>query len=171
LAPVVELPAPRALRAFELLAAQPISLMGMTPAERDAVVVTAVADDAGREHVVSRFGDRVWDLASEFEAKNRKGADLKIVWPDDVPKALVDDVKAALYCALRRGPHGRKWSGSAVVSAGMTGLRSLRDLTPLGLTNFGQLRALHLSDYIADLRHKVKPQTAEKRLQIVDLVW
>jgi len=171
LAPVVDLPAPRALRAFELLAAQPISLVGMTPAERNAVVVTAVADDAGREHVVSRFGDRVWDLATEVEAKNRKGADLKIVWPDDVPQALVDDAKAALYCALRRGRHGRKWSGSMVVSAGIRGLRALRDLTQLGLTNFGQLRALHLSDYIADLRHKVKPQTAVMRLQIVDLVW
>jgi hypothetical protein len=170
-APVVDLPVPRALRAFELLATQPISLVGMTPAERDAVVVTAVADAAGREHVVSRFGDRVWDLASEVEAKNRKGADLKIVWPDDVPKALVDDVKAALYCALRRGPHGRKWSGSWVVDTAKKAMRTLRHLTQLGLSNFSQVRALHLSDHIADLRRKLKPQTVHGQLQIVDLVW
>lgn len=170
-APVVDLPAPRNLRAFELLAAQPISLVGMTPAERDAVVVSAVADDAGREHVVSRFGDRVWDLASQVEAKNRKRADLKIVWPDDVPKALVDDVKAALYCALRRGPHGRKWSSSSVVDTAKKGLRTLRHLTQLRLSNFSQVQALHLSDHITDLRRKLKPQSVHGRLQIVDLVW
>lgn len=77
--PATSLPAPRALRAFELLAAQPISLVGIPPAERDAIVVTAVADAAGHEHPVSRFGDRVWDLAPEIEAKNRKGSALKIV--------------------------------------------------------------------------------------------
>lgn len=170
-APVVYLPAPRALRAFELLAAQPISLVGMTPAERDALVVTAVADAGGREHVVSRFGDRVWDLATEVEAKNRKGADLKIVWPDNVPKALVDDAKAALYCALRRGPHGRKWSGSGVVYTANRGMRTLQHLTQLGLSNFSQVRALHLSDHIGDLRRKLKIPTVNGRLQIVDLVW
>jgi hypothetical protein len=170
-APVVDLPAPRALRAVELLAAQPISLVGLTLAERNAVVVTAVADDAGREHVVSRFGDRLWDLGTEVEAKNRKGANVKNVWPDDVPQALVDDAKAALYCAMRRGPHGRKWSGSMVVTVGRLVGMAIRHFALLGLSNFGQLRALHLSDYIADLRHKVKPQTAVMRLQIVDLVW
>jgi hypothetical protein len=170
-AQVVDLPAPRNLRAFELLAAQPISLVGMTPAERDAVVVTAVADDAGREHVVSRFGDRVWDLASEVEAKNRKRADLKIVWPDDVPKALIDDVKAALYCALRRGPHGRKWSSSSVVGAAQKGLRTLRHLTQLRLSNFSQVQALHLADHITDLRRRLNTRSISGRLQIVDLIW
>jgi hypothetical protein len=170
-APVVDLPAQRALRAFELLAAQPISLVGMTPAERDAVVATAVADADGREHVVSRFGDRVWDMATEVEAKNRKSASLKIVWPDDVPKALVDDAKAAFYGALRRGPHGRKWSGSSVVETANRATNTLRHLTKLGLCNFSQVRALHLSDHIADLRRKLKPQTVYGRLQIVDLVW
>lgn len=170
-APVVDLPAPRALWAFDLLAAQPISLVGMTPAERDVVVVTAVADGAGREHVVSRFGDRVWDLTSEVEAKNRKGSELKIAWPDDVPKALVDDAKAAFYCALRRGPHGRKWSGSAVVTAASLAVLTLRHLTQLGLSYFSQVRALHLSDHITDLRRKLKPSSVSNRLQIIDLVW
>lgn len=171
LAPVVDLPAPRNLRAFELLAAQPISLVGMTPAERDAVVVTAVADDAGREHVVSRFGDRVWDLATEVGAKNRNSSNVKIVWPDDIPKALTEDAKAALYCALRRGPHGRKWSGSTVVSVAQKAALTLRYLAKLGLSNFSQVRALHLSDHITDLRRKLKPHRPHGRLQIVDLIW
>lgn len=171
LAPVVDLPAPRALRAFELLAAQPISLVGMTPAERDAVVVTAVADDAGREHVVSRFGDRVWDLATEVGAKNRSSSNVKIVWPDDIPKALTDDAKAVLYCALRRGPHGRKWSGSTAVAVAQKAALTLRYLAKQGLSNFSQMRALHLSDHITDLRRKLKPQRTHGRLKIVDLIW
>lgn len=168
---VSPLPAPRAPRAFELLAAQPISLVGMTPAERDTIVVTAVADASGHEHPVSRFGDRVWNLASEVEAKNRKSAALKIVWPDDVPKALVDDAKAALYCALRRGPHGRKWSGSSVADMGGMGVLVLRHFAQLGLGDFSQVRALHLSDHIADLRRTLKPRAVNTRLQIVNLVW
>lgn len=170
-ASVVDLQAPRALRAFELLAAQPIGLVGMTPAQRDAVVVTAVADDAGCEHVISRFGDRVWDLATEVEAKNRKSATLKIVWPNNVPRALVDDVKAALYCALRRGPHGRKWSGSAVLDAARKTIPTLEHLMRLGLSDFSQLRTLQLADHILDLRRKVTPIAVYGRLQIVDLVW
>lgn len=169
--PVVDLPAPNAPRAFELLAAQPISLAGMAPAERDAVVVTAVVDDNGHEHPVSHFGDRVWDLATEVEAKNRKGADLKIAWPDDVLKPLVDDAKAALYVALRRGRHGRKWSGSWMTNVAQGAIPLLRHLTQLGLGNFGEVRALHLSDHITDLRRTLKPRTVLKRLQLIDLVW
>ena len=170
-ASIVDLPPIRAPRAFELLASQPMSLAGMTPAERNAIVVTAVASEDGQEFPVSRFGDQVWDLATEVEAKNRKRSGLKIVWPDDVPQSLVDDAKAALYCALRRGPHGRKWSGSWVVTAGAGAVHVLKHLAKLGLADFSEVRALHLSDHIADLRRTVKPQTALHRLQIVDLVW
>jgi hypothetical protein len=169
--PVGSTPAPRALHAFELLAAQPISLVGIPPAERDAIVVIAVADAAGHEHPVSRFGDRVWDLASEVEAKNRKGSASKIVWPDDLPNALVDDAKAALYCAQRRGPRGRQWSGSSIAEIGHRAVQVLRHLAQLGLGDFSQVRALHLSDHITDLRCTLKPASVHKRLQIIDLVW
>ncbi|WP_175804301.1 integrase [Burkholderia cenocepacia] len=170
-APVNFMPEPLALRAFELLAAQPISLVGIPSDERDAIVVTAVADAAGHEHPVSRFGDRVWDLASEVEAKNRKGSALKIIWPDDVPKSLVDDAKAALYCAQRCGPRGRRWSGSSMAEIGRMGVLVLRHLAQLGLADFSQVRALHLSDHIADLRRTLKPTSVHTRLQIINLVW
>ncbi len=170
-AEVIKLPTARALKAFELLAAQPISLVGLTPIERGSLVVTAVVDAAGYEHPVSRFGDPVWHLATEVEARNRKDAEQRIVWPDDVPTALVDDAKAALYCALRRGPHGRKWSGSYVLTAGQKSILLLRHLTKLGLGSFGQVRALHLSDHIADLRRRLNPKSVYGRLAVVDLVW
>ena len=167
--PVGSTPAPRAVRAFELLAAQPISLVGIPPAERDVIVVTAVADAAGHEHPVSRFGDRVWDLASEVEAKNRKGSASKIVWPGDVPNALVDDAKAALYCAQRRGPRGRQWSGSSIAEIGHRAVQVLRHLAQLGLGDFSQVRALHLSDHITDLRRTLKPTRPVRKTRIDEL--
>lgn len=170
-APITFQPTPDAFRAFELLATQPISLVGMTPLERDQIVLTAVADTAGREHVVSRFGDHVWVLASEFKAKNRRGADSRIVWPSNLPKSLVDDAKAALYCALRRGPRGRRWAGSTMMTAAIQAVPMLRHLAESGLETFSQVRPLYLSDYIADQRRTLEPSSVQKRLQIIDLVW
>ncbi|MCW3693536.1 integrase, partial [Burkholderia cenocepacia] len=47
----------------------------------------------------------------------------------------------------------------------------LRHLAQLGLGDFSQVRALHLSDHITDLRRTLKPMSVHKRLQIIDLVW
>lgn len=170
-ADVIELPIYVRPRALELLAAQPVSLAGLSQSERDLVVVTAVADEHGNEYLVSRIGDPVWHLASESKVKNRKGCQHTIVWPRDVPKALVDDAKAVLYCGLRRGPHGTPWSASSVHRTG----RDLRllfiRLKNIGIRNFSELRALHLSDYITELKRTLKPSSIRNRLEIVDLVW
>lgn len=161
-----------AFRAFELLAAQPTSLVGLTAAERDRVVVTAVSDADGHEHPVSRFGDPIWDLGSEVKAKNVKSGQKYIAWPQDVPRELVDDAKAAVYCALRRGRHqGKKWSASASISAGRRASLILKHLRTLGIRTFSEVRALHLSDYIASLRSSIKPSSIRHRLEVVDLVY
>ncbi|WP_298233967.1 tyrosine-type recombinase/integrase [uncultured Azohydromonas sp.] len=170
-------------QAFELLAVQPVSLAGMSQAERDFVVITAVADGQGNEHPVSRFGDRIWNMAVETKAKNRSASRHAIAWPDNVPKPLVDDAKAALYCALRRGPHGRSWSASAVAMVGQEAVHVLRYLASLGLHNFGQVLAVHLCDYIATSRglnlseelakprRQLQPNSVRNRLEVVNLVW
>lgn len=180
---VVKLPIYVRPRAFELLAAQPVSLAGMSQAERDLIVVTAVADERGNEHPVSRFGDRIWNMATEMRAKNKSAVYLCISWPEDVPKAFVDDAKAALYCALRSGPHGTPWSGSVVVTVGRNVGLTLRHLASLGLRHFGEVRPLHLSDHITELRglkssaerskpqHQLQPGSIRHRLEIVNLVW
>ncbi|MFL9882887.1 integrase [Paraburkholderia agricolaris] len=170
-ADIIDLPIHVRPRALELLAAQPVSLAGLSQAERDLVVVTAVADEHGNEYPVSRIGDPEWHLASESQVKNRKGFDHIIVWPDDVSSALVYDAKAVLYCALRRGPHGKPWSASTVQRVGGE-LRSLFiRLEAMGVRDFGELRALHLSDYITELKRTIKPNSIRHKLAIVDLVW
>lgn len=171
-APVIPLPPTAWMGAFELLAVQPRTLNGLSRAERDRIVVTAVADAEGYEYPVSRFGDPVWDLASEFEAKNKNKETTRIVWPTDVSQALVDDIKAVLYCALRRGRgYAKPWTGSAVVKAGKDGIRTLRHLASMGIGAFSELRTLHLSDYIADLHRSIKSSSIRCRLTCIDLVW
>lgn len=171
-ATVIKLPRSVHARAFELLAAQPVSLVGLPMDDRDRIVVTAVADEHGNEHAVSRFGDQVWDMGPEVEAKNQPPSNLRISWPVDVSKALVDDAKAALYCALRRGRQGdRPWSGSSIATVGRSATPLLRHLASQGLRDFGEVRALHLSDYVADLRRKLQAGSVRNRMEIVDLVW
>ena len=146
-------------RAHELLAQQPASLIGLTQAQRNAVVVTAVADDAGNEYALSRIGDDVWDLSPEMPAKNKSATEKKIRWPRDASPALLDDAKAAVYCALRQGRDDLHWSASSAGTVGNAGTVTLRHLTKLGLDSFGQVRSLYVSDHIAELRKSTGAST------------
>lgn len=158
------------LKAFELLAQQPVSLIGLTPAQRNAVVVTAVADDAGDEHVLSRFGDAVWDLSPEIAAKNRSESEKRIRWPLDVPRALLDDAKAALYCALRQGQRDANWSSSSAATVGNKVDGTLRHFGSLGLEKFSQVRSLYVIDHISELKKSIGASAIIDRLRILDLV-
>lgn len=171
LAQVKSLPVKATLKAFELLAQQPVSLIGLAPAQRNAVVVTAVTDDAGNEHVLSRFGDDQWNLSPEVPAKNKSAAAKKIKWPSDVPPALVSDAKAAVYCALRRGRRGMNWSASSAANLGQRCDVTLRYLALIGIENFSQVRSLYVSDHISELKKSISAMTIQTRLFILDLVW
>lgn len=171
LAQVDRFPVNATPKAFELLAQQPVSLIGLTPAERNAVVVTAVVDDTGNEHVLSRIGDDEWDLSPEIPAKNRSARAKRIRWPSDVPQALVDDAKAAVYCALRQGRRDMDWSASSASNVGQSGDVTLRHLASFGLENFSQVRSLYVTDYIAELKKSISLGMICIRLTILDLVW
>ncbi|WP_434032977.1 integrase [Cupriavidus sp. a3] len=145
--------------------------MGLSQAERDVVVVTAVADDFGNEYPVSRIGDSTWAMGSEQKAENRTWREHEFDWPDDIPEALLNDARAALYCALRRGPRGKPWAARSVIHAAIAGLPVLRYLASIGISNFSQLRALHLSDYISELKKRIEPDTIRNKLKLIDLVW
>lgn len=171
---VVELPPQVTRRAFELLAAQPLSVSGLPPEKRDQAVVTAVSDDAGHEHVVSRFGDAVWDMRSMYKTLNTVASEKVIVWPQDIPSCLLLDAKAALYTWLRRGRQGwARPSGATFTGCARAGIRTLRYLSSQGLSSFEELKPIHLADHIDHLWKvgKLEPHTIFLRLQIVDLVW
>lgn len=167
---VVHLPARAAPKAFELLAQQPASLIGLTQEQRDNVVVSAVADEGGGDHVLSLFGDEAWDFAPEVKAKNKTAREKRIDWPTDVPKALLNDAKAALYCALRQGRNGMDWSASSATTVGKGGVRTLRYLASLGFENFSQVRSLHIIDYIAKLKKSITAMSSYQLLANLDQV-
>jgi hypothetical protein len=50
------------LKAYDVLIAQPVSANGLSPAERDAIVISAIVNEDGETFVLSRFGDAQWDL-------------------------------------------------------------------------------------------------------------
>lgn len=165
-------PPRQGIKAFELLSVQPVSLAGLSKPERDRIVVTAVADAHGHEYPVSCFGDKHWDLHCEMVLKNKGSSYGRITWPQDLPTTLVDDAKAAIYCALRRGPsHSRPWTASAAATTVKTGVWTLRYLASLGVERFSQVRALYLSDHIAALRRTITPGSVRNRLSLLDLVW
>jgi integrase len=159
--------------ASELLAEQPLSLIGMAQCERDNVVVSAVADVDGNEYPVSRICDPIWRLASlnQQGPKNRKLCHLDIHWPTDIPKELLDDAKAALYCALRRGPYGRPYSPSYAYQTAAGARQMLRYLTSVRVETFSDVRSIHLTDYISDARKKLEPSSIRSITSIIELVW
>ena len=159
-------------RAFELLSNQPVRLVGLTPHERDAVVVAAILDDVGREHVICRFGDAVWDLDAGWGAQNVKRSDRIAAWPSDVPRTLVDDAKAIIYAWHKRGrPHCRAPGMRTLFESIKATAPTLRYLAAKGLNRFDQVRPIHLNDYAQDLKQRLKPEGLRGRLEIFDLGW
>lgn len=93
-------------KAYDLLAAQPASSKGLSESERSNIVVSAVADMDGSNHVLSRFGDPVWDFRPYFEQSNVADGQKYIPWPEDCSQELVDDCKVVLYVWFKRGLPG-----------------------------------------------------------------
>ena len=157
--------------ASELLAKQPVTLMGMPKIERATVVVSAVADSLGNEHVLSRFGDEVWNLSSEIFAVNRSQKSKRIVWPNNIPPDLIEDAKIVVYCAMRQGRNDINWSASSAAANGPRIEILLSNLARQGISNFSQIRPLHVSTYIVESKKRIDESTIYTYLQILDIAW
>jgi len=159
-------------RANELLAAQPVSLETLDMEQRSAVIISAIADDAGKEFVVSRFGDAVWDLQASIDTPNHMARQRGVRWPTDVSESLVNDVKAAMYAWRKQGRPGWKPTKAiTIICVVEQGLDVLRFLTARGLTSFEDLRPIHLADYVQQLRARgVAARGIRHRLVVIDVV-
>lgn len=144
----------------------------MNQQQRDRIVISAVVDDAGVEHVVSRFGDARWDLQSFWSTQNDQPSARWIAWPKDVPPALLDDAKAALYAWMMRGTeHAKRPGARSLKMVAAAGIATLRELAARGVQRFDQVKPLHLSDAVSPLSQRMRPQSIRTRLRIVDLAW
>jgi len=168
---VVPLPQ-RSNRAYELLAAQPVSLEGLDVQARNAVVISAIADDSGNEFVVSRFGEALWDFQTAIDTPNTTAERRGVRWPTDVNKSLVNDVKAAVYAWWKQGRPGWKpTKARSVVGVVEQGFGVLRFLSARGLGSFEDLRPIHLADYVQQLQAEgVAARGIRHRLIVIDLV-
>ena len=68
------------LKAYDVLAVQPVTSNGLSLAERDAIVISAIVNEYGEIFVLSRFGDAEWDMRPYFEQPNVAEAYKYIKW-------------------------------------------------------------------------------------------
>ncbi len=163
------------LPAWDLLASQPDSSSQTNAEVRDHIVISAQVDDAGREHVLSRYVDPVWDLRPFIDQPGVAECSKFIRWPADCSPGMVADCKAVLYAWMRRGrfgmnpPHWITVKGVAVASC----LPLMRWLQRLGVTRFSQVQALHISNYRHHCQHeqRLSPWGVFNRLHFLDLLW
>jgi len=164
-----------ATKAFDLLAAQPITAARLTANQRDLIVVSAIADSLGNEHVLSYFGDASWDLRPFYLQSNVSDCHKVIEWPADCPPAMVKDCKAVLYAWFKRGlpgskpPVARGIFSAAVASA----IPVMRWLKQVGIERFDEVRPIHISNFfhLSKVEMGLRPMTVYNRLRIFDLLW
>ena len=163
------------LPAWELLASQPDGTSHAEPQARDRIVISAQVDDVGDEHVLSHYGDPVWDLRPFIDQPGVAEASKYIRWPAECPPEMVADCKAVLYAWVRRGrpgmtpPHWITVKGVAVASC----LPLMRWLKRLNVTRFSQVQALHINNYRHHCQHdhRLSPWGKYNRLHFLDLLW
>lgn len=162
-------------KAFDLLAAQPVTAAGLSIEERDSIVISAVADAHGNEHVLSHFGDASWDLRPFYHQSNVSDGHKVIEWPEDCPSEMVSDCKAVLYAWFKRGLPGAKPPvARGIFSAALaSAIPVMRWLKQLGVERFDQVQPIHVSNFYhySKVELGLRPMTVYNRLRIFDLLW
>lgn len=164
-----------ALKAYDVLIAQPVTASGLSSADRDAIVISAIINDDGETLVLSRFGDAQWDFRPFFKQANVSHCFKFVNWDMNMPRALIDDCKSVAYAWFKRGmpsskpPIARGVTTFAVASV----MPFVRWLNDLGVSNFAEVRAIHISNYVYHCRDelKLRPLPLYGRLRIIDFLW
>jgi site-specific recombinase XerD len=163
------------LKAYDVLIAQPVTANGLSPAERDAIVISAIVNEHGETLVLSRFGDAQWDLRPFFDQANVSNCFKFINWDVSMPRTLIDDCKAVAYAWFKRGLPGSKppiGRGIAAL-AGASVMPFIRWLNNLQILSFADVRPIHISNYIHYCKSELglDGRSLYGRLRIIDLIW
>lgn len=149
-----------------------MSLCGLDVEHRRNIVLTAVLDLDGREHVVSRVGDLLWDFRAERSAPNRSQSARYRRWRHAPPSALLIDAQAALYLWFKRGRQGLRPPTASSVCTVISGTNeTLQYMAARGVETFSDINPRLVKDYIESLRGIISPQALAHRLQVLELVW
>lgn len=165
----------QASKAYDLLATQPVSSNGLSESEKSNIVVSAVAAMDGNNHVLSRFGDSIWDFRPYFEQSNVADGQKYIPWPKDCSQELVDDCKAVLYAWFKRGLPGSKPPVAMGVcqTAIASAIPMLRWLTALNIKRFDHVKPIHITNYIHYTKSRLtrNARSVYDSLRILDFLW
>ncbi|KKN98667.1 hypothetical protein LCGC14_0143460 [marine sediment metagenome] len=163
------------LKAYDILLAQPVTANGLSRAERDAIVISAIVSERGETLILSSFGDAQWDFRPFFDQANVVESCKLISWDMSMPPALIDDCKAVAYAWFKRGlpgskpPIARGITTFAVASA----MPFIRWLSNLSVSRFADVRPIHISNYIHYCKEELnlRPLPLYGRLRVIDLLW
>lgn len=163
-----------ALKAYDVLFAQPVSSSGLSKSARDSIIISAIVNDDGEALVLSRFGDPRWDLRPFFDQSNVSEGGKFVNWDASLPVELIDDCKSVAYAWFKRGLPGSK----PPVARGITTLvvasamPFVRWLSALGVKRFSEVRSIHIGNYIHQCKSEsMRPLPLYSKLRIIDLLW
>lgn len=163
------------LKAYDVLIAQPVTANGLSPEERDAIVISAIINEKGETLVLSHFGDAQWDLRPFFDQANVAESYKIITWDMSMPRALIDDCKAVAYAWFKRGlPHSKPPIARGITTfATGSVMPFVRWLNDFGVSRFADVRPLHISNYVHHCKEvlKLRPLPLYGRLRIIDFLW
>lgn len=171
-APAKRSPAPRTGKSYELLAAQPVSLLGLSATARASVVVSALMDDSGQPVVLSRVGDAVWDLSPFIDTPNAKASEKRLNWLL-IPEPFRDVCQNVLYAYWKLGRSGWAVPRGRTLSRQLFSLaRFCRYLHAAGLERMADVQPLHVSNFVHHEKSRpVKTQVLARNFLAIELLY
>ena len=137
-------------KAYGLLAEQPPSAADIVLDQRRKIVISAIVDKDGNTIILSRYGERLWDLWPFFEQSNVVASDMKIDWAR-MPESFYDVCKAVTYRYWMVGLPGVKPPAASSLSRFFDQLVSFTGyLARVGIGSMAKVRPLHISNYVQE---------------------
>jgi site-specific recombinase XerD len=133
---------------YSLLAEQPSSVADLDQKRRNGTVISAVSDVRGISHVLSRFGDPVWDMWPFFDQPNVDPGSTRLDW-NRMPQSFVEACKAAMYRYWVVGLPGKKRPKARTLE-NLLGQMALftRYLDRMGVRKLADVQPLHITNYV-----------------------
>lgn len=138
----------------------------------DTTVISSVLDDAGREVVLSRYGDDRWELWPYFQQSNVLPSGKKIDWRP-IPPWMRAECKAVTYRYWTEGLPGMRRPVVRSVLHLVQKLRMLANyLAMTGIGSWQELRPVHLAGYMHQRStvDRVKAATLAKELTAIEVL-
>lgn len=160
-------------KAYELLAEQPPSVRDVLADQRRYIVISAILDMDNKAHVLSRYGDLVWELWPFFEQSNMSPHQKIINWAH-ISGAFRDVCKAVIYRYWMVGlPGTKKPSASSLCKAFHELVFFTRYLDGLGIQSMADVRPLHISNYVHEQKvvNGLAPKTLDSRFSVLEKLY